>query len=442
MTIFQVRKVFTPSAPARVAFVERERVNTKLVNALQTPGKQIVVYGHSGSGKTTLLVNKLHQTYEKHLTSRCMTGVTFDQIILDAFDQLSPYYVSERTSAQKSTATADLSASYLAIQAKLSSSSTEELGEKNARILPPQLTPQNLARLIGASGCCWVIEDFHKIADEEKPRLSQLMKVFMDMSDDYPTLKIIALGAVDTARQVVDYDAEMKNRVAEIRVELMQQHEILEVIARGETALNISFPGPIKTSIANYSAGLASVCHHLCLNMCDAAGITETTPEPYAMPATFFKEAMRLYVEEASDSIKSAFDRALRKTRLNKFDNAQIILRTLCSIGDEGAARAEILRRIHEKHPTFPNSNLEHYLKKLQRDDHGALIRFSEISNCYSFSDPFYRVFAMVLYEENTGHRTDEKIARELERLLKAMVEKQADGSVRFRLVPAPKAAP
>lgn len=420
--VYGVREVFTPSAPARVAFIEREKINTKLVNALQTPGKQVVVYGHSGSGKTTLLVNKLHQIYEKHITSRCMLGVTFDQLILDAFDQLAPFYVSESTTARRTAATSELAGTYCAIQAKLSFGSTDEAGQKQIRILPPQLTPQNLARLVGASGCCWVLEDFHKIGEDQKPHLSQLMKVFMDMSDEYQSLKIVALGAVDTARQVVDYDGEMKNRVAEIRVELMEPAEILEVIARGEAALNITIPQTIKTSVANYSAGLASVCHHLCLNMCDAAGITKTCPQPKVVSADAFKEAMKLYVEEASDSIKSAFDKALRKERSNKFDNAQIILRTLCRIGDDGAARSDILKKIHEKYPTFPNSNLEHYLRKLQKEEYGSLIRFSQLSNCYSFADPFYRVFAMVLYEENTGHRADERISIELERLLRTFV--------------------
>jgi ABC-type lipoprotein export system ATPase subunit len=60
------RQVFTPTTPARIAFVEREEVNDKLVNALTTPGKQVVVYGHSGTGKTTLLLNKLHQVYATH----------------------------------------------------------------------------------------------------------------------------------------------------------------------------------------------------------------------------------------------------------------------------------------------------------------------------------------------------------------------------------------
>ena len=96
------------------------------------------------------------------------------------------------------------------------------------------------------------------------------------------------------------------------------------------------------------------------------------------------------------------------------------------------AARAELLRKIHDTHPDFPNSNLEHYLKKLQLDAYGKLIRFSELSNCYSFSDPFYRVFAMVLYEKSPRYRPDEKISIELERLLKSFVIKEGTGPVRI----------
>ena len=87
MQTFLTRDVFTPTKPARIAFVERDTVNDKLVNSLSTPGKQIVVYGHSGTGKTTLLVNKLTQLYERHITTRCMKGLKFEQLILDAFGQ-------------------------------------------------------------------------------------------------------------------------------------------------------------------------------------------------------------------------------------------------------------------------------------------------------------------------------------------------------------------
>lgn len=64
MNNYLVKDVFTPTKPARITFIDRELINDRLVNALQMPGKQIIVYGHSGSGKTTLLLNKLNQLYE------------------------------------------------------------------------------------------------------------------------------------------------------------------------------------------------------------------------------------------------------------------------------------------------------------------------------------------------------------------------------------------
>ena len=115
MQIYQVTDVFTPTKPARIAFIDRELINEKLVNALKMPGKQLIVYGHSGSGKTTLLANKLDQLYERHITTHCMKGMTFEQIILDAFDQLAPYYPSEVATAKKNTVAVDLTGTYLVV---------------------------------------------------------------------------------------------------------------------------------------------------------------------------------------------------------------------------------------------------------------------------------------------------------------------------------------
>lgn len=422
---YALQEVFTPTTPARVAFVEREGINNRLVSALRTPGKQVVVYGHSGSGKTTLLVNKLQQLYENHITTRCMKAMTFSQLLLDAFDQLSPYYVSERTNGTKNNRTAEFCGTYQALQLKINASTTEERGEKSVRALPPQLTAQNLGRLIGATKCCWVLEDFHKVPDDEKSNLSQLMKVFMDMSDEFSNLKIVALGAVDTARQVVDYDTDMRNRISEIQVDLMSSDEIVELISKGESALNIGISAEVKRSIAHYSNGLAAVCHHLCLHMCEAAGIIETADTKVDIPDSLLEVAVKNYIEEASDSIRGAFDKALKEPRKNRFNNAEIILRTLCQFPIRGASRADLIRKIKESTPTFPVSNLKYFLEKLGTDEFGALIRFSPMSGLYSFSDPVYRVFALTIYKDQIDKRKTKAVGNndDITRMIKVLVE-------------------
>ena len=437
MQTFLTRDVFTPTKPARISFVERDTVNDKLVNSLSTPGKQIVVYGHSGTGKTTLLVNKLTQLYERHITTRCMKGLKFEQLILDAFGQLAPYYTQERQLTKKTSVGIDLGASYLMLQAKLNAQSSVDASQKEARILPPQLTPQALGRFLGAQEACWVLEDFHKIDESEKEKLSQLMKVFMDLSDEYPELKIIALGAVDTARQVVDYDHEMRNRVAEVHVSLMTEQEISGIISKGEEALNIKFNPEIKRLVSRHSNGLASVCHHLCLNMCSAAGIVQTAEgEPVELTRQHCEYAVKTYVEEASDSIKSAFDKALKLRRKTQYDNARLILEALSSLGEAGTARTEIHKRIQRSEAKYPEANLKYLLPKLCTLEYGGILRFDSNSGLYSFADPIYRAYALAQFQNRHLQPTAGAIDDFEQTLLRLLTEKiSRDGGTGFKIM-------
>ena len=140
--------------------------------------------------------------------------------------------------------------------------------KNNISVLPPQLTPQRLGHFFGESNSCWVLEDFHKITGENKTKIAQLMKVFMDMSVNYDELKIIAIGAVSTARQVVEYDSELSGRVSEIKVPIMDNDEIEEIINKGEKLLNIHFSIETKEKIIKYSCGSPTICHQICLNIC------------------------------------------------------------------------------------------------------------------------------------------------------------------------------
>lgn len=398
---YPVYDVFTPTRPARLAFVERISINDNVVTALRTPGKQLIVYGHTGSGKTTLLQNKLFQLYGNHITSRCMKGLAFEQLLLDAFDQLSPFYTAELASKTERAMEASLVADYLGIKSQIVAKTKEISEQKAHRILPPQLTAQALGRFLGAAKACWVIEDFHKTDPDTKTRLAQLMKVFMDMADEFPELKIVALGAVDTARQVVQCDNEMRNRVAEIGVPLMNEDEIKGIIEKGEMLLNVRFTGNTKSGILHYSNGLAAVCHHLCLNMCLAEHIEQTIDTQAALGIETLNSALKRYVEEASDTIKEVFDKALRRKKTRKYDNARFILRALSQSNQDGATRGDIYRVIKRSQRDYPQANLTTYLDKLSTEEYGSILRHDSISGLYSFSDPIYRVFALALFDKD-----------------------------------------
>ena len=187
MPKYTTTQVFTPTTPAKLTFVEREAINDELVSALKTPGKQVVVYGHSGSGKTTVLARKLEQLYEMHITSRCTNTTTFDELLINAFEQLEHFYASEQSASSRRSFSGSVETQFLRIKSQLGAGRESLEATKSTRLVPPQLTPQTLARLLGELHACWILEDFHKVAAAEKIKLAQCLKVFMDTADAYPS---------------------------------------------------------------------------------------------------------------------------------------------------------------------------------------------------------------------------------------------------------------
>jgi hypothetical protein len=267
-------------------------------------------------------------------------------------------------------------------------------------LVPPQLTPQTLADLLGHARACWVLEDFHKVEPSEKVKLAQCLKVFMDTAATHSDVKIIAIGAVDTAREVVQFDPEMRNRVSEIPVPLMSSHELSEIIERGASLLNVVFKPQVIESITWFSNGLASACHGLCLYACEGAGISHTSNHLIRLDEGHFQKALERYVSDASDSLKHAFEKAFRADKKTKFDNYKIVIRALASFGQDGASKAELLARIRNTTPNYPPSNLKHCLNQLTAEDRGSLVRYAKTSGAYSFADPTFRAFALTNLRE------------------------------------------
>ena len=447
MHIYQLNDIFTPSSPAKLTFVEREHLNKRIVRALNTKGMQIIVYGQSGSGKTTLLENKLFQVYERHLKTSCMKGMSLESVILDAFDQLAPFYLNESSNSHSQTIDVNIKASYIAIDAQIKAASKNEASEKYSRVAPPQLTAQSLARFMGAAEYCWILDDFHKIEKQYKLELSQLMKVFMDMSNEYPLLKIICVGAVNKAREVVEYDEEMRNRVSQIKVPLMNKEEINQIMNKGFSMLNLKvISNCIYDDVFHYSNGLASICHKLCLLMCESINVYQTyevTPDILSekhdkmlignidriyptkddldvnstplvgvdfsqikkvitnkatrdIALDDFQYAVNEYLDDASDSIKYSFDAAFN------INGANQVLEALSEGGDEGESIEEVVQILWDNGVDLEISEVKEILANLQTDLGGSIVIFDNNSHAFRFSNPFLMTFARTLFEQST----------------------------------------
>ena len=141
-TFYSAYDVFTPTTKAQLNFVDRNAVEDQLIDVLLTPGKQLIVYGESGCGKSTLILNMLRQMHVSHITTQCTINTTYESLVLDAFDQLNPYYTQERSTKKGRTISPTPSAQFAVVKAQINANVSGEAAETQARALPPQLTAQ------------------------------------------------------------------------------------------------------------------------------------------------------------------------------------------------------------------------------------------------------------------------------------------------------------
>ncbi len=398
---YKLEDIFTPTQPAYYTFVDRKAIDTRLQRALRIPGMQIILYGHSGSGKTTILSMKKKDKIIDAVTTRCMIGMTLNDLMVDAFNQLEVYYNVEKEQVKSTKVEGGLSALYFGIKAKLQASNSTDQKTTSRRAVDLPITPQSLAQFIGASKKCWIIEDFHKIQDKEKKPMSQIMKIFMDYSQDYPSLKIIAVGAVNSAREVTEYDPEMNNRVTEIEVPLMTKNDLSKIISLGERCLNIDIPDKVSEKIMAYSSGLPSVTHNLCYLLCDVNSIheTNTTHKAVVIPSNTFDVALNEYIDEKSDSLASIYDCATKLIYKRKDESPEKILKAILLCKKEFFTINDIKESILIENKYYTGTNLKKYVDELTTPLRAEILRYDKTSNKYYFSSPFVKAFCQCKYK-------------------------------------------
>jgi energy-coupling factor transporter ATP-binding protein EcfA2 len=384
----KLKNVFTPSTIAKLTYIERRELENDLKKFLELPGMQIVLYGHSGCGKSTLINNKLDELKIKSITTRCDSATTFNDIIIRAFDKLNVFYNCERTHKSTSTIKSEFSSKYKEIGSLLSTESSVEKGSVDKRALPLLLTPQRLAEFMGAANCVWIIEDFHKVASDEKKKIADILKIFIDTTNEFKdsNLKIICIGAVGTARELIELDTNLSTRIAEIYVPLLKEDELAEIAEKGFKLLNIHHNGGVKSKIVYYSNNLASICHQICYDICYNKQITKTKIFPERIFENDFKQSVSSYVRKNTDTFTKIYDKICTN------ENNKNILISIIQTEKEYCSDNEILKEL-KKIQSVPKPIFINNLNELCTINYDEVLRFDRNSKRYSFSSPFFQAF-------------------------------------------------
>ena len=383
---FPIQKVFTPASSAKLTFVRRSSIERKFHGQFKISGRQIIVYGHSGSGKTTFLNRYFGEHKIDYVTVHCDTSMSFEQIMLNTFDLMGLYYTQSGSleETQGTTVTGGVEAKGIKSDAEYSASQTRVA--HFARLVNPQITPQRLADALGSANKVLVIEDFHKLQEPEKKKLADMLKVFIDKANQYPSLKVVCIGAVDTAREIVKLDNNLKQRVYECEIPLLTDTEIEAIVKQGCKLLNIDMSKDLVERIVHYSNQLGALAHQLSFDMCDSYGITQTQKRKKYLTGEHFVNAVEAYIDARSDSLMEIYDRAV-KDPLGWY-----ILKAFSNQPQSKMSLKVISKRVNTQEHPFTENEITLKLAELCTAEIGIL-RSNFNSAMFTVSDPFWGAF-------------------------------------------------
>lgn len=234
-----LEEVFRLSGIPTHTFVEPQRYNEIKVS-VRTPGRCLVIEGPSGIGKTTTITKILHE---------------------------------------------------LGLEGKVLSLSARRSGDLDTIYALPELSD------IGTV----IVDDFHRLDDEVKAKLSDFTKILADTEN--PSSKLILIGINKAGQQLVKFAHDLGLRIDIFRLEANPVEKIEELIARGEAALSIVVKQ--KVDVAERAQGSFQIAQLLCHKLCVLDGVLETAPV-----ATEIKTSLNVAIEEVMVDLGRLFKEA------------------------------------------------------------------------------------------------------------------------------------
>lgn len=212
MTQFLLEDVFKLSGVPEVTFVEPVEFSRLLV-ALRTKGRGVVIEGPSGIGKTSAVTKAL-----------------------------------ARIEPAAETAALRLSAR-----------------RRNDREIIADLPNRENVGVV-------VIDDFHRLEPDVRLSIADHLKVLAD--EEREDTKIIVIGINQAGESLLSFAPDLSGRIEVIKFEVNPDDYVEKLIDKGCEALNIQLP--VKDEIVRAADGSFNIAQMLCHDACLTVGLTET----------------------------------------------------------------------------------------------------------------------------------------------------------------------
>lgn len=295
-----------------------------------------------------------------------------------------------------------LESEYHSIKMSIGREESQEKCVTMSRLLPPQLTPQKLAQFMGKAGIVWIIEDFHKVADSEKKRIADVIKIFVDNANDYSISKIICIGACESAHELVQLDPNLRSRVSEVSVPLLNEEEIEAIVTNGFKLLNVFPCKSVVDKLVYYSDRLGASAHQMCMDICKKEGVSKTQFRKKIIGDKSFQYAIEGFIRRSSDTLKSIYEAAV-KNELGWY-----ILKTFSRNTMEKLSFEEVKKIVNSRNRNFCDEAIQNKLQELSSSAFN-IIYFNNNSGKYALTSPFWHRFLKMQFSIEQAEHNKKK---------------------------------
>jgi Cdc6-like AAA superfamily ATPase len=297
----RAEQVFTPGSPINNKDLFSGRLDQikRALAALNQPGRHPVIYGLRGVGKTSL-ANLLRMLLQEHSAIRvsCDSSDTFKLIwnrVLKSFP------VSYKENAL----------GFAREQAEKTCTLSDFLGKDNG------VSPSDIASIferIKDYRSIIILDEFDRVSDEPTKRaMADLIK---NISDNLPLVKLILVGVGSNITELIGQHPSISRNLVEIEVPIMSTDEIIEILRKGCTALQLEVNEPVFLQASLLANGFPHYAHHLGLciaKACDTKGTSVIDEELFDSLACSFA------VEDALEVFRQAYSKATKTTQASRY---------------------------------------------------------------------------------------------------------------------------
>jgi Cdc6-like AAA superfamily ATPase len=354
-------------------FAGRSTEVRKIIDAVFTRSKHVILFGERGVGKTSLsnvFWKRFNKTLKSFVVARVQCGPhdTFSSLWIRALEELHANAIT------------------LGKEALIPIDTNYE-----------NITPSHVRRELQKCGAnslpIIIVDEYNEVVDDSAKRLTaNLIKEFYDFSI---TTTVILVGVAENISELIEDHASIDRALIEVPLSRMSNSELREIIQKRASRTIITFTGDAIWTIVALSRGLPyftqTLSKYAALQAIRRRSITVSNEDVEA--------SMGRFIEDTEKKFKEAYRKATRSNQDNYFQQS-LLACALAKTDDEGFFTAN---DVVEPYSAIMGekkriAHFEKHLRRFSSEEGGNILirRGGDRQQTFRFADPMMQPYVII----------------------------------------------